>query len=322
MSGTGDRSKKAGAPAEGSIASGIGSRQTRPQGVLQKRVPSAAPPPPGGEGGCGALPPGSDRASDPAGLAAPVDTPTAGLHWKFTADPRTGETRMLRAPDAPPLDAVNLLHRLLLGGSPYVELAAKVSRQLPSTAMEYMEEHLARMAPQNPAEQVLATQILVQHARVAWLVKQCCYATDPELRCRLDRAVDSAMNMSRRQVLAWQQLRSPRPVQYIAGQQVNVAGQQIVANGVAPSTLRTGETIAANEQGCSHVNGWRSTEALKGIPPLGRWPCLAAGGGGGEQALEPLDRTANTGGEGPSRAERAAPRPASRGKRRAPTGHA
>lgn len=229
---------------------------------------------------------------------------------------------MLRAADALPLEQVNLLHRLLLGGSPYAEIAAKVSGQLPTSAMEYMEEHLARMAPQNPAEQVLATQILIQHARVAWLVRRSCSAIDPELRCRLDRAVDSAMNMSRRQVLAWQQLRSPRPVQYIAGQQVNVAGQQVVANGVAPSTFGTGGRNAANEQGCSEAYGTDSSKALPGIPPLSSGPWLPTGGGGGEQALESLDRTANADREGPGGAERATPRPASGGKRRPPEGHA
>lgn len=318
MTGSGKGPKKRGKPAKSSSSTGGRSRQ----GGGTMRHPPGAKPQAVGKHGCGALPDGSGRTPDPVGLAASGATPNSGPHWNFAMDPHTGEPRMLRAADALPLEQVNLLHRLLLGGSPYAEIAARVSGQLPTTAMEYMEEHLARMAPQNPAEQVLATQILVQHARVAWLVKRSCHATDPDLRCRLDRAVDSAMNMSRRQVLAWQQLRSPRPVQYIAGQQVNVAGQQVVANGVSPPTLRTGERNAANEQGCPNADGRASTEALTGIPPLGGGPCLATGGGSGEQALEPLDRAANAGGEGSGGEERAAPRPASGGKRRPPKGHA
>jgi len=318
MSASGKRPKKTGTPAKSSSSKGDRSRQ----GVRATRHPSGAEPQAGGKHGCGALPAGSGRAPDPVGLAASGRTPNAGPHWNFAMDPHTGEPKMLRAADALPLEQVNLLHRLLLGGSPYAEIAARVSGQLPTSAMEYMEEHLARMAPQNPAEQILATQILIQHARVAWLVKRCCYATDPELRCRLDRAVDSAMNMSRRQVLAWQQLRSPRPVQYIAGQQVNVAGQQVVANGVSPLTLRTGERNAADEQGCPNANGWDTTKALPGIPPLSSGPSLASGGGGGEQALEPFDRTAHPDREGPGGAERATPRPSSSGKRRPPEGHA
>lgn len=181
--------------------------------------------------------------------APPVDGKSLECKCYVHLDEVTGEASLERPPDAPTPSLVDLLHRVLLDGGAYAQIAGELDARLAPSSVDYAQAYLDAMTPRNPMERMLASQILLQHARISSLIRSQCRTKNPGLRGQLDRAIDSAMNVARRQALAWDQLRSPRPVQYIAGQQINVAGQQVVANAPLPPAIREGLRNATNEQG-------------------------------------------------------------------------
>jgi hypothetical protein len=103
----------------------------------------------------------------------------------------------------------------------------------------------------------------------------------------LDGAIDAAMNAYRRQAATWAALRSPRPVQFIAGPQINVAGQQLVANSASATRKPRKSQKAANEQGLT--NEQRQPPALPADP---EWAGFAPDFRVQREALDPIHRAA------------------------------
>jgi hypothetical protein len=127
-----------------------------------------------------------------------------------------------------------IVNDLYLDGGTYARLIDRMSPENKETALAVVEEHLAELAPRNAVERLLAVQMLWQHARLARLCSMSVNPTnlsDPQISKTLNAAIEQGMNTYRRQALAWQQIRSPRPAQFIRGGQVNVAEKQVVANG-------------------------------------------------------------------------------------------
>lgn len=169
----------------------------------------------------------------------------------------------------PTPEAINAAYGFILDGYPLLRLLAAraESEQLNKNgvlyeAHTYLDQYIAEMKPANPVERMLAVQMLWQHTRIGMLIG---LASDPDNIERLDTtkalqaAIDQALNTSRRQALAWQQLKKPRSAQFITGEQVNFAEQQIVANRPgeggtqarrdSPPTRESTAPVPANEQG-------------------------------------------------------------------------
>jgi hypothetical protein len=169
----------------------------------------------------------------------------------------------------PSPEAVDAAYKITLDGYPmlYLLAARADSEQLKESGVlretrTYMDQYIAELNPANSVERMLAVQMLWQHARIGMLIG---LASDPENLVRLgttkalQAAIDQALNTSRRQTLAWQQLKAPRSAQFIRGEQVNFAEQQVVANrpgeggtqsrSDSPPARESTAPVPANEQG-------------------------------------------------------------------------
>jgi hypothetical protein len=98
----------------------------------------------------------------------------------------------------------------------------------------------------------------------------------------LDGAIDAAMNAYRRQAATWAALRSPRPVQIIAGGQINLAGQQVVSNDASAGGKSGKSQKVTNEQGST--NG----QAPAALPAQPEWAGLAPDFRFQREALDPI----------------------------------
>jgi hypothetical protein len=109
-------------------------------------------------------------------------------------------------------------------GSPHSEWLAM-------TGPLYVHDFVAALAPRDPVEEALATQLAVANGRVMWLTTRLGQATEPADMARLSEAVDRASNTCRRLALAWQQLRGAAPPAAPAVVVQNSAAQQVVQVG-------------------------------------------------------------------------------------------
>ena len=199
-------------------------------------------------------------------------------------DSRTGATGLRQDPADPPTAAIDLYHRVALDAVTYGKLAQNAAENLPETSAGFVERYIAAMQPRNPAERMLAAQMLWQHARLARLYRIWAVTTRIDHLKVLDAAIDAGTNVYRRQVLAWQELRQPRPVQLIAGRQVNVAGQQVVTNAQPPPN--SAAVSLTNEQG-SHA----SHPTTAALPADTNGPDVLAAIRAGREALDPVHGT-------------------------------
>jgi hypothetical protein len=200
---------------------------------------------------------------------------------------QTGEVRYVRPKDALPMPAVDLYHRMSLDSATYAQLAGVCDPALAPTGIDYLEHYLAAMEPRNSAERMLAVQMLWQHARLARLLRLWSHAANEDRRKALDTAIDAAMGVSRRQAATWAALKSPRPVQIIAGGQVNVAGQQVVSNAnPAPGSDSRQSRNESNEQGSRDASP-------KALPAERERFDFPEGFGAGGEALEPVHGAAD-----------------------------
>lgn len=257
-----------------------------------------------------------DQSQLPANIAVPAASPAAGVSCNIVMDTKSGKAELARPEGALPIPAVDLLHRLSLDGAAYVKLAAGIGSQVRESAVDYMQEYMAQMAPRTPAERMLAAQMLWQHARIAGLIDRSGKIHDPRMLGHINNAIDSAMNVARRQAVAWAQVRSPRSVQYIEGQQVNVASQQVVVNGVTPVRTPGGPQNVANEQGSPAPLLPQAAIAAPQVPAIGGGIENAASLGAGGAAVDGVHGAPHAQGQSPGIQKRAAARPALRGRGR------
>jgi hypothetical protein len=118
---------------------------------------------------------------------------------------------------------------------------------LVNTSMVHVEEVLRKMAPRDPAEEMLVAQLLTAHARVMHLSDLACRQTGLEQIRTLHEYADRASNTYRRLMLALAEYRQPPRTgdSFTAIRQANFAAQQVVQNHEKPA-----QQNVANEQGC------------------------------------------------------------------------
>jgi len=158
---------------------------------------------------------------------------------------------------------------------------------------EFVSDYLAELAPRNPTERMLAVQMLWQHARIGGLMRMAARPSnvaDPKILTGISRAIDDALNTSRRQAAAWAEIRSPRPVHVVRAGQMNVAHQQVVQNG--PSGCIT-PSAPPNQQGYSRAE---HPNAVPQLPLVSPGPLFAPGVGSSDQAVGVQHRAENRGG--------------------------
>ena len=152
-------------------------------------------------------------------------------------------------------DAAQALHGAGLTGMAYHEaLVARIGESLGGfdigpSAMLHARDVLKRMAPRDPAEVMLVSQMLMTHARVLHLSGLANQQTEIANVRTAHEYADKASNTYRRLMLALAEYRRPprAGASYTAINQANIAAQQIVNNGAAT------DGNATNEQGCGRA---------------------------------------------------------------------
>lgn len=156
-----------------------------------------------------------------------------------------------------------------------IGMAAVFGESGKADAQAYAKDVIARMQPRDALEEMLIAQLLYTHSRIArltYLANQQDCARDIAI---INEYADRATNTYRRQMLALAEYRKPpRQGDTIAFvNQANIAGQQVVQNGVQASEQST------NEKGCDAFNGVqrRGDVSAEGIPTVGERVGVASG---------------------------------------------
>jgi hypothetical protein len=130
------------------------------------------------------------------------------------------------------------------------------------SAMLYVRDALARMAPRDPLEEMLVGQAILAHARAMHLALIAPNQTSIDGVRVVNEYADRAANTFRRMTLALAEYRRPPRAgdSFTAIRQANIAQQQVVVNDDEKS--RGGN--ATNEQGCGEAapRGRTRPEAL------------------------------------------------------------
>lgn len=171
-----------------------------------------------------------------------------------------GKTRLPVALDANPdtdLEAARKVHRDALPAGVYANSLIRLEsmfaeHDLGPSAMLYAADLMERMAPRDPAEEMLVVQMLMAHTRVIRLTDLANRQTELDQLRTINDYADRASNTYRRLMLALAEYRKPPRAgdTITAIQQANIAGQQVVMNG---ESSRNGN--ATNEQGREYGRG-------------------------------------------------------------------
>lgn len=163
----------------------------------------------------------------------------------------------------------------------------------------YAEDMIKRMAPSDPAEEMLVVQMLLAHARVMHLTSLANGQEGLDAVRIVNEYADRASNTLRRLALALAEYRRPsrRVASYTAIGQANIAGQQVVMSG---ETSADGKTT--NEQGCD--TRAEPGAAKPALPAEPRGAGIPSGIGAAREAVEVVNRPPDTRGKGPKPQER------------------
>lgn len=223
----------------------------------------------------------------------PTPTPVPTPAPPTTNAPDSVAVRVTGNPNNDP-HAAREVHGKAVAGAVYgnalrQRIAAMFSGPIAQSAMLYVDDLVDRMAPRDPAEEMLVIQMVLAHARVLHLT---------DLANRQERLVsirainehaDRASNTFRRLMLALSDYRRPRaPAAFTAIRQANIAGQQVIQNHETQNT--------PNELGFLPL----SPQALP--PFVGGAGCAPCGGPAGE-AVDPVHRPSHARGKGPGEGE-------------------
>lgn len=226
--------------------------------------------------------------------------------------------RREKGEDAPPLaklakssdpKAARMLHGNILPGAIY----SNACRQrlagffgdvdVSASGITYADDLIERMAPRDPAEEMLVVQMLMAHARVMHLTSLANGQERLEPLRIVNEYADRASNTYRRLMLALAEYRKPPRGgdSFTAISQANIAGQQVVMNGeTSPSENAT------NEQG--HHTRAEPNEVPAALPAESRGAGIAPVVGTSRQAVGAVYRAENARGQGPKSDERLAAR--------------
>ncbi len=244
----------------------------------------------------------TDDSTDPRlGLDAPEE------HGLMTSEPTTPTTstdpakpapitvRVKGSPDTDPR-AAHAVHGKTIAGTVYASalrqrIAGMFAEPLAQSAMLYVDDLIDRMAPRDPAEEMLVVQLVLTHARVLHLTD----AANRQERLDSIRTVheyaDRASNTYRRLMLALAEYRRPPRTgdTFAVVKQANIAAQQVIQNHECRN--------ATNELGYK-------AHAPEALPAdgggVGFPACIRPAGG----AVDAVHRPTDAHGQGPIAAER------------------
>lgn len=200
--------------------------------------------------------------------------------------------------------ARHALHGSILTGGIYHSLlhylvndvwgsGTSLSNSTTATSVLAAGDFLRMMKPRDAMEELLLSQVLWTHGRIALLTNAMAYKRDVDDLARLGEMIERASNTFRRQMLTLAEYRRPAAVRgpVTSIEQANIAGQQIIMNQGAKENENT-----TNEQGCSAV------PIVGALPAGGREAALSVDTSGARsaagvslpcEALEPVDRPQN-----------------------------
>ena len=193
-------------------------------------------------------------------MATPNQNPQQ-VHFNIEGNPETDAkaARLLHTKGATGLVYRNAVHKRL---GPLFE-----GMNAAQSAFTYTGDVMDRMAPRDPLEEMLISQLICAHARLLHLTDLANRQTTLDGIKTVNEYADKASNTYRRLMLALAEYRRPPKAgdTFTAIRQANIAGQQVVMNGEAQSKNVT------NEQGCSDEHARNDAQdtrdATKTLPP-------------------------------------------------------
>jgi len=187
-------------------------------------------------------------------------------------------------------DLTGLLYEALINGPVYSTLASDpgIASMISWTSVLYSRDVLERMAASNPMEQMLLSQALWIHGRIARLNFMLANTSCLDEIRMLCEALDRATNTFRRLMNALDEHRRP-PASL---KQTNIAGQQIVQNNLGTFAEPSQENLS-NEQGSHDA----PTDA-KSLSTDRSWETIPAEGGPAESPLDQVNRPQDSGRKG------------------------
>lgn len=172
-----------------------------------------------------------------------------------------GEVARLPAKPADEAKLATAVHGRSVPSAIYAEaLIPTIGEQHANTGDTYAKGVLDRMAPRDPAEEMLIAQLLLAHARVMRLSQLANKQTSLEGLRTVHEYADRASNTYRRLMLALAEYRRPPRSgdTFAVVKQANIANQQVIQN------HENSPTNATNEQGCTA--GADTTPLPPGLP--------------------------------------------------------
>jgi len=158
-----------------------------------------------------------------------------------------------------------------------------------ATSVLSARDFLRSMQPRDAMEEMLLSQALWTHGRIAYLTQLLSQGWDIDKLDRLSAIVERANNTYRRQMLALAEYRRPATVRgpLTSIEQANIAGQQIIVNHQEHKNENT-----TNEQGLPQADGTRYPNSLArkaAIPPEPQGTCLSERGSHDKSSLGEID---------------------------------
>jgi hypothetical protein len=139
---------------------------------------------------------------------------------------------------------VNVVTSTIIGDTVFGETMGE-GADLRVTTQCYVDDCMERMAPRDPVEELLVSQLLLTHGRVVRLSHLAQQQLNYEQIRNINELADRASNTYRKLALALAEYRRPaRGSPITAIQQANIANQQVVMNGHTHE-----QENATNEQG-------------------------------------------------------------------------
>ncbi len=172
-----------------------------------------------------------------------------------------------------------------------------VGLDLRATGLVHVRDVMERMAPRDPAEEMLVAQLLTTHARVMHLSELANRQTNLGPVRTLNEYADRASNTYRRLMLALAEYRRPPRTgdSFTAIRQTNIAGQQVVQ-----THENRPPTNATNEQGCTPS----PAKVPAALPADSGRPDVLAGLRRPREAVDQVHRPSDLRGQGPVADER------------------
>lgn len=183
----------------------------------------------------------------------------------------------------------------------YPQFSEMVGQELGTTVHNHLQDLHKRMAPRDPAEEMLVTQLLLTHARVLHLTSISSQQESVESIRTVNEYADRASNTFRRLMLALSEKRREyNPTLPVPAASQTAQPREETRTDDASSTKNT-----TNEQGCGPTGGHAGVAAANSsLPPDTGGFDLPSFLRSSNASLGPIDRTEVARGQGPIPDER------------------